>query len=73
MEVQCLLQKFTPCCIARDLGVLHIKIFIFKDVRGWKFLTMKAAETLCVVAYHQRKIFPEKHICVTDLQIQFLS
>ena len=22
---------------------------LFKDVRGWQFLTMKAAETLCIV------------------------
>ena len=29
----------------------------FKDVRGWQFLTMKAAETLCVVC-----LPPEEHI-----------
>ena len=28
MKVQCLLQKFTSCCIARDLRMLHIKMFI---------------------------------------------
>ena len=28
-----------------------------KDVRGWQFLTMKAAETLCIVC-----LPPEKHI-----------
>ena len=28
-----------------------------KDVRGWQFLTMKAAESLCVVC-----LPPEKHI-----------
>ena len=28
MKVQCLLQKFTSCCIARDLRTLNIKIFI---------------------------------------------
>ena len=28
MKVQCLLQKFASCCIARDLRTLHIKIFI---------------------------------------------
>ena len=27
MKVQCLLQKFTSCCIARDLRMLHIKMF----------------------------------------------
>ena len=30
---------------------------LFKDVRGWQFLTMKAAETLCIVC-----LPPEKHI-----------
>ena len=28
-----------------------------KDVRGWQFLTMKAAETLCIVC-----LPPEEHI-----------
>ena len=28
MKVQCLLQKFTSCRIARDLRMLHIKMFI---------------------------------------------
>ena len=28
MKVECLLQKFTSCCIARDLRTLHIKMFI---------------------------------------------
>ena len=31
--------------------------FNVKDVRGWQFLTMKAAETLCIVC-----LPPEKHI-----------
>ena len=30
---------------------------IIKDVRGWQFLTMKAAETLCIVC-----LPPEEHI-----------
>ena len=30
------------------------------DVRGWQFLTMKAAETLCIVAHNQKNMFPEK-------------
>ena len=30
---------------------------VFKDVRGWQFLTMKAAETLCIVY-----LPPEEHI-----------
>ena len=30
---------------------------LFKDVRGWQFLTMKAAETLCIVC-----LPPEKYI-----------
>ena len=29
----------------------------FKDVRGWQFFTMKAAETLCIVC-----LPPEEHI-----------
>ena len=28
MNVQWLLQKFTSCCIARDLRMLHIKMVI---------------------------------------------
>ena len=28
MRAQCLLQKFTSCCIARDLRMLHIKMFV---------------------------------------------
>ena len=34
MKVQYLLQKFTSCCIARDLMMLHIKIFIHNAVQG---------------------------------------
>ena len=33
MKVHCLLLKFTSCCIARDLRMLHIKIFISKAVQ----------------------------------------
>ena len=36
--------------------------FAVKDVRGWQFLTMKAAETLCIVC-----LPPEKNIWITDL------
>ena len=36
---------------------VDLKIFKFKDVRGWQFLTMKAAETLCIVC-----LPPEEHI-----------
>ena len=28
MKVQCLLQKFPSCCIAWDMRMLHIKMFI---------------------------------------------
>ena len=28
LKVQCLLQKFTSCCITRDMRMLHIKMFI---------------------------------------------
>ena len=45
--------------------VAHIFLKI-KDVRGWQFLTIKVAETLCMVAYHQRNIFSEKNIWITD-------
>ena len=41
----------TPCIIK---GILHR--FRFKDVRGWQFLTMKAAETLWIVC-----LPPEEH------------
>ena len=27
MKVHCLLQKFTLCCIAQDLRMVHIKMF----------------------------------------------
>ena len=33
MKVQCLLQKFTSCCIARDLSMVHIKMFISNAVQ----------------------------------------
>ena len=33
MKVQCLLQKFTSCCIARDLRMLHITMFIGNAVQ----------------------------------------
>ena len=31
-----------------------------KDVGGWQFLTIESAETLCMVAYHQRDVFSAK-------------
>ena len=40
--------------------IKNVKIVIiqaFKDVRGWQFLTIKAAETLCIVC-----LPPEEHI-----------
>ena len=33
MKVQCLLQKFTSSCIARDLRMLHTEIFISKAIQ----------------------------------------
>ena len=33
MKVQCLLQKFTSCCIARDLRMLHVKMLISNSVQ----------------------------------------
>ena len=33
MKVQCLLQKFTLCCIAQDLRMLHIKMIISHAVQ----------------------------------------
>ena len=35
--------------LLRKTEVKNIKQFLFKDVQGWQFLTMKAAETLCIV------------------------
>ena len=35
---------------------------IFKDVRGWQFLKMKAAETLCVVCLPPEKTYFLKKI-----------
>ena len=44
-----------------SIGCLKIKKTLithyFKDVQGWQFLTMKAAETLCMVC-----LPPEAHI-----------
>ena len=34
MKVQCLLQKFNSCCVAWDLRMLHVKMFIGNAVRG---------------------------------------
>ena len=33
MKAQCLLQKFTSCCIARDMRMLHIKMFLSNAVQ----------------------------------------
>ena len=33
MKVQCVVQKFTSCCIAQDLKMLHIKVFISNAVK----------------------------------------
>ena len=33
MKVQCLLQKFTSCCIARDLRMLHTEMFISNAIQ----------------------------------------
>ena len=33
MKGQCLLQKFTSCCIAWDLRISHIKMFISNAVQ----------------------------------------
>ena len=33
MKVQCLQHKFTSCCIARDMRMLHIKMFISNAVQ----------------------------------------
>ena len=39
-------------------GSSHLQLISrsLKDVRGWQFLTMKAAETLCIVC-----LPPEEH------------
>ena len=33
MKIQCLLQKFTLCCIAQDMRMLHVKMFISDAVQ----------------------------------------
>ena len=43
MKAQCLLQKFTSCCIARDLRMFHIQMFI-SDAAQEIILTNKNGE-----------------------------
>ena len=53
----CMYLKFCELlacqCMCYSSGQLKFMLgtntFVFKDVRGWQFLTMKAAETLCIV------------------------
>ena len=40
---------------------------LLKNVRGWQFLTIEAAETLCMVCLPPEKRTSEKDIWVTDL------
>ena len=47
---------------------LYTKLMtVFKDVRGWQFMTMKAAETLCIVCLPPEKHISCKNIWVIDL------
>ena len=46
----------SSCQTLNNVGQFR-QAFTFKDVQGWQFLTMKAAETLCIVC-----LPPEKHI-----------
>ena len=43
-----------------------------KDVRGWQFLTMKAAETLCIVCLPTKVSMQVVRIASTWLQTRFL-
>ena len=59
--------KFLLCTSANAIKVRLLSNFLFlartsirislKDVRGWQFLTIEAAETLCMVC-----LPPEEHI-----------
>ena len=53
MKVQCLLQKFTSCCIAGHLRMLHIKMFISNTVQE-TIQTTKNGE----FAGHVQKSYP---------------
>ena len=46
--------------------LIEEEVLTIKDVREWQFLTIEAAETLCMVAFHQRNTFSEKNIWVTN-------
>ena len=48
--------------------LLYINFPSFKDLRGWQFLTMKAAGTLCIVCLPPEDTFPEKNIWLPAFQ-----
>ena len=49
-------KKHDETLICQMIGFLIDNIYI-KDVRGWQFLTMKAAETLCIVCLPPEGIY----------------
>ena len=46
---------------------LVLQKIMFKDVRGWQFLTIEAAETLCMVCVPPEEHILRKNIWVIDL------
>ena len=44
-----------------------IRGFLLKDVREWQFLTIEAAETLCMVCLPPEEHILERNIWVIDL------
>ena len=49
--------KDSSISFSRVIIIQYFKTALFKDVRGWQFLTIEAAETLCMVC-----VPPEEHI-----------
>ena len=47
--------------------------FSLKDVRGWQFMTIEAAETLCMVCLPPEEHIFRKKIWVTDLSKSRIS
>ena len=51
-----------------EMGFLNLVAdFDVKDVRGWQFLTIEAAESLCMVFVPSEEHFQKKNIEVIDL------
>ena len=48
-------------------GLPPTSVSYLKDVRGWQFLTIEAAETLCMVCLPPKEHIFRKNIWVTNL------